>query len=94
MGLSMHGEAIGLVLGWGERWVQSWVFHIKEMCIDERYQRQGFGAKLMRGFEEHLQARGFMSANLQTGESAPARKFYESLGYKQCGYVSLLKKFG
>jgi len=93
MGLSMHGEAIGLVLGWGERWVQGWVFHIKEMCIHERYQGQGFGAKLMRGFEEHLQARGFMSANLQTGESVPARKFYEGLGYKQSGYVSLLKKF-
>ena len=53
MGVLTAGEPIGLVLGWGERWVQGWVFHIKEMCIHERYQREGYGAKLMQCFEDH-----------------------------------------
>lgn len=92
MGLSLQGEAVGLVLGWGERWVQGWVFQVKEMCIHVRCQREGFGARLMHAFELHLRELGFTSTNLQTGESAPARVFYEGLGYKTADLVSLHKK--
>lgn len=93
LGLLHDDEPVGLVLGWGERWVDGWTFHIKELCIHAACQRQGQGKKLMRAFEENLQGLGFRGANLQTADSAPARSFYEGMGYGQVGLVSLHRRF-
>jgi aminoglycoside 6'-N-acetyltransferase I len=84
---------IGLVLGWGERWVKGWVFHVKEMCIAESRQRKGLGKVLMQGLEDSLLAEGFTGVYLQTGRSAPAKDFYQSLGYSEMPIVSLRKGF-
>lgn len=52
-GLSMfrNEQAIGIAIGWGERWVNGWIFHLKEMCVRADYQRQGVGQRLMHEFE-------------------------------------------
>ncbi|MFM9923752.1 GNAT family N-acetyltransferase [Variovorax sp. H27-G14] len=92
-GLTHAGESMGLVFGQGERWVNGWTFHIKELCVHAAVQRQGQGKKLMLAFEAHLQQLGFLGADLQTADAAPARLFYEGLGYKSSGLVSLYRKF-
>ncbi|MBD9668838.1 GNAT family N-acetyltransferase [Variovorax sp. VRV01] len=92
VGLVREGEPLGLVLGWGERWVDGWTFHIKEMCVHQSGQRQGLGKKLMLAFEERLRRLEFLGANLQTGDAAPARIFYEGIGYRALGLVSLHKQ--
>ena len=89
LGIFRHGQAIGLVLGWGERWVNGWLFHIKEMCVHVDYQHQGVGKKLMREFERSLAQHGFTGITLQTGQQAPARIFYEALGYKPRSLLTL-----
>jgi aminoglycoside 6'-N-acetyltransferase I len=94
-GLALIEERIpvGLVLGWGERWANGWVFHVKEMCISESRQRKGLGTVLMKGFEDLLLTEGFTGIYLQTGRSAPAKDFYQDLGYSEMPIVSLRKRF-
>lgn len=91
LGLFRQEQAIGLVLGWGERWTKGWQFHIKEMCVHADYQRQGIGARLIREFEASLVQQGFTGITLQTGQQAPASIFYESLGYQPRSLLTLSK---
>ncbi len=92
-GLSMfrNEQAIGIALGWGERWVNGWIFHLKEMCVRADYQRQGVGQRLMHEFERQLAEDRFTGINLQTGMQMPARNFYEGLGYTPRSLVTLSK---
>ncbi|MFT3735120.1 MAG: GNAT family N-acetyltransferase [Rhodocyclaceae bacterium] len=93
MVLLCDGQPVAAVLGWGERWVNSWVFHIKEMFVNGARQRQGLGKHLFEAFETCLRLKGFTGAYLQTGEAAPARQFYEQMGYERFNVVSLRKRF-
>ncbi|MCO5356675.1 GNAT family N-acetyltransferase [Acidovorax kalamii] len=89
----VHGSrAAGLALGWGERWVDGWTFHLKEMCLDQTLHRQGFGTSLMDALENSLRQQGFDSINLQTGRTAPAANFYAQLGFRNLDLVSLIKR--
>jgi ribosomal protein S18 acetylase RimI-like enzyme len=92
LGFIKEEKPVALVLGWGERWVEGWVFHVKEMCICNDLQRQGLGTQLLSILEEQLATDGYTATYLQTGELAPARFFYEKLGYKKFSLVSLGKK--
>lgn len=91
LALVVNGEPAAMVLGWTERWVNGWTFHIKEMCVAGRFQRQGLGAVLVRALEDVLRAQGVVSVNLQTLREAPALGFYEGLGYGVGRVVTLGK---
>lgn len=91
--LCLDGTPKALALGWGERWVKGWVFHLKEMCVCSTLQRSGLGGQLLSEFEARLSAENFTGVYLQTGESVPARAFYESVGYERFAIVSLRKRF-
>jgi GNAT superfamily N-acetyltransferase len=84
-------EPAALVMGWGERWVRGWMFHVKEMCVAVALQRKGFGNGLLKSLESNLRAENFMGIHLQTGAKTPARKFYESCGYDVLDVISLRK---
>jgi ribosomal protein S18 acetylase RimI-like enzyme len=80
-----------MVLGWNERWTRGWHFHLKEMCVATALQRQGIGRRLIDELENRLAGRGVHRVFLETGESAPARRFYEASGYRNFRLVSLAK---
>ena len=80
-----------LAFGWGERWVNGWHFHLKEMCVAPHVQRRGLGGKLIAELEQQLLRQGIRRVFLETGHTAPARTFYERHGYKQASLVSLAK---
>lgn len=92
LGLIESDQPIGLVLGWGERWVTGWHFHIKEMCIANAFQRVGVGGQLLRAFEHKLMMLQYNRIFLETSESTPSRTFYEQNGYRRMGLVSLAKR--
>ena len=48
-------------------------------------------SSLLLAFEQQLFSEGFKSVFLETGQAAPARRFYENLGYKNLPLVSLSK---
>lgn len=92
LGLICKEKPTALVLGWGERWVKGWTFHVKEMCVHCDWQRRGLGRQLMTAFERFLLSEGFHSVELQTGEGTPAYTFYESQGFRRTGLASMHKK--
>ena len=81
----------GLAFGWSERWVDGWHYHLKEMCVAPHAQREGLGGKLIAELEQRLLRQGISRVFLETGQSAPAKTFYERHGYKQLSLVSLAK---
>ena len=91
MALLQEGVPVAMALGWKERWVNGWAFHLKEMCVAGHLQRQGAGAGLLRALEDRLRSEGVTSMNLQTLEDAPAFGFYQGLGYRK-GRVVMLGK--
>ena len=62
------------------------------MCVAPTAQRQGLGAKVLTELETRLCHRGVARVFLETGQSAPAKTFYERQGYKQLSIVSLAKQ--
>ncbi len=92
VGLLHDSRAVGLALGWGERWADGWTFYLKEMCTEPSFQRQGVGTSLMNALENSLRQQGFDSINLQTGRTAPAANFYEQRGFRSLDLVSLAKR--
>ncbi|WP_148714173.1 GNAT family N-acetyltransferase [Chitinolyticbacter meiyuanensis] len=84
VGLALHDGAtpIALVFGWGERWIDHWSFHLKELCVAPQVQGQGHGQRLLAEFEHQLAAVDYGEAFLMTGAVVPARDFYQRNGYR------------
>ncbi|MBS5117925.1 MAG: GNAT family N-acetyltransferase [Clostridium sp.] len=55
------------------------------MYIDPRFQRKGFGWRLMEHWENDMRARGFGMLLTSTQVDEEAQHFYRKLGYKDCG---------
>ena len=91
LGCLIDENPVALALGWGERWVGGWHFHIKELYVASEVQRQKVGTKLLSAFELELSRQGYKRVFLETGESAPARMFYEKHGYSRIKLATLAK---
>ena len=91
LGYVADSAPVALVFGWSERWIHGWHFHLKEMCVSTPLQRQGLGRILLTELESRLVSRGVQRIFLESGESLPARRFYEVLGYRPLSLVSLAK---
>ena len=55
------------------------------MYIDHRFQRKGFGRRLMEHWENDMRARGFGMLLTSTQVDEEAQHFYRKLGYRDCG---------
>jgi GNAT superfamily N-acetyltransferase len=59
------------------------VAHITQICIAEKYRRQGLGRALMEHFMRHLAGGGFSAITLTvTASNQQAVRLYESLGFR------------
>jgi aminoglycoside 6'-N-acetyltransferase I len=85
-------EVQGFALGWAERWVNSWQFHLYEMCIDLKAQGQGHGRAVITEMERLVKERSYTEIFLKTSTDAPAKQFYEACGYQQRGMVVMGKR--
>ena len=56
---------------------------LRQMAVDEAWQRKGVGSRLVKEVEVCLQGRGFKSIELSA--RVPVVGFYESLGYQADG---------
>ena len=85
--------AIGFALGWAERWVNAWQFHLYEMCVSPKMQGKGYGRSLLSELEIQTKQRGQTAIFLQTGAQVPAHKFYEACGYRDRGLTIMGKRY-
>jgi N-acetylglutamate synthase-like GNAT family acetyltransferase len=59
---------------------------VSEIVVDDRYRRQGIGARLMQVAEEEARRRGCVVLFLTTAERRKdAHAFYRSLGFEETG---------
>lgn len=85
--------AIGFALGWAERWVNAWQFHLYEMCVSPKLQGKGYGRLLLSELEKQTKQRGQTAIFLQTGAQIPAHKFYQACGYRDRGLTIMGKRY-
>lgn len=95
LGLSvcLDGVVSGFGLGWAERWVNDWQYHLYEMRIAPELQGKGYGRALLAELEKQSKVRGQMAIFLQTGANVPARKFYEACGFRDRGLIIMGKRY-
>lgn len=55
------------------------------LYIDARYQRKGYGKKLMAHWEEEMKAQEYERLLTSTQADEEAQHFYRKLGYQDCG---------
>ena len=60
------------------------------LYISDKYQRQGYGKKLMEYWENEMEAKGYSFVLTSTQANEEAQHFYRKLGYRDCG--SLIMK--
>ncbi|XZG70142.1 GNAT family N-acetyltransferase [Chitinibacteraceae bacterium HSL-7] len=92
LAFELNHTPVALVLGWGERWIQSWSFHIAECCVHPAHQGQGLGRHLMNEFEQRLQTEDYGGIYLATHRQAPAFRFYETLAFHDSQLTILSKE--
>jgi aminoglycoside 6'-N-acetyltransferase I len=93
LSLFVDGVVVGFALGWAERWVNSWQFHLYEMCISPKLQSKGYGRVLLSELEKQTRERGQTAIFLQTGAQVPAHRFYEACGYCDRGLTIMGKRY-
>ncbi len=69
---------------------RGWVYYLG---VEPEYRHKGVGRKMMQALEEKLLAMGCPKLNLQVyNDNTGAVRFYEHIGYKNDGVVSLGKR--
>jgi aminoglycoside 6'-N-acetyltransferase I len=93
-GLTAHAndDVLGMVLGWSERGVAGWLFHVKEMCVARSSQRTGIGRQLLAALEEALLERDVTNIFLETAIEAPAKRFYAACGFHELAIIAMAKR--
>jgi GNAT superfamily N-acetyltransferase len=68
--------------------------HVGALFVDPARQRQAIARRLMADAEKQMRSRGFTRAMLRTPEWAPARRFYEAIGWRESGGREFRDDFG
>lgn len=85
-------EVVGFALGYCERWVAGEHFHLKEMCVAPKYQRNGIGSSIFESLLEILRDRGVQAIYLETAPGHAAARFYERHGFTLLNLQSMSKR--
>ncbi|MEC1638702.1 GNAT family N-acetyltransferase [Schinkia azotoformans] len=72
---------VGFVIGTRKKWWSGDIYYLYEMCMDESYQGEGIGSKLMEDAKSALVSKGFSSIVLLTERTFPAAHFYQKHGF-------------
>lgn len=80
---NQNGEPaiVGFVIGTRKKWWSGDIYYLYEMCVDESYQGEGIGSKLMDDAKAALLEKGFSSIVLLTERTFPAAYFYQKQGF-------------
>lgn len=84
IGLIAEKQGIrGFVLGNSEPFLDGNWFYLREMCVSQKNQSQGFGTSLLKKLSAVLSAESVKNIYLATERNIPAARFYEKNGFFQ-----------
>jgi aminoglycoside 6'-N-acetyltransferase I len=75
-------DAVGMLLGQKERWIDSHHFNLVEMCVLPSNQRQGIGRALLAHLVRELEVEGASKLYLMTAPESHASAFYSKQGFR------------
>lgn len=85
-----ESEAVlGIACGWSERWLTSDYFHLKEMRVVPKNQREGIGSALLVHLISRLDDLGVEECYLDTRPGTPAADFFEKHGFEVLNLQSM-----
>lgn len=83
-------ELVGCVLGHVDPWFDSSHFVIDELLVDESYQRQGYGTRLMTHLKQVLADLDISRIFLTTFPDSSAAGFFRTHGFQQTSRMMLM----
>lgn len=88
----LNGEICGFLMGRLQTWPGEISCDVEEICIAERFQRQGVGRSLMARLEAILKSRGVSGVSLVTQKRSGPSVFYKKLNYKDDPGLVVMRK--
>lgn len=87
-----EGELVGFALGRLEVYQDEDHFHLHEMCVAARRQRQGVGTRMVALLETQLRERGCRQIYLLTARGTAAESFYVNRGFSPAQRTGVMVK--
>lgn len=75
-------KIIGVIVFKEEQYWEGLVIIIEDLAIDENFQKQGIGKKLLNHLDKYSKKRKVSSINFITNKKSRLINFYKKLGYK------------
>lgn len=87
-----EGRICGFLIGEIQRWENSDVYYLKEMCVTSSMQRQGIGKAMMAQLVEILKEKQIIQIYLITQRESVPSMFYSSLEFKENQSIMVMGK--
>ena len=84
-----NGEIVAFAMGYMEQYDDGVAYDLVEIVVDRRLQRMGLGSAFMKEIEARVQKAGAFIIQLQAVNDDAHNRFYDRLGYKNCGNLVL-----
>jgi N-acetylglutamate synthase-like GNAT family acetyltransferase len=85
-------DCIGFAAGFTERWYDSRVFHLKEMCVLSARQQRGIGGEMLDTLLAELADSGVTSIYLLTVRDSRSEAFWERMGFAVSQRMIMMKR--
>lgn len=92
LGYYHDDELLGFLLGYKEKWLDSYHYYIPEMCVKPFQQGRGIGSSLLEYIETIASDEKMQRVYLLTAKGTPAESFYIKNGFYQSPRMIMMAK--
>ena len=85
-------QCVGFAAGCTEKWQDSTVYYLREMCVVPARQQSGVGGRMLAALLDRLQAAGVTSIYLLTARGSLAENFYAKMGFAVSERMIMMKR--
>ena len=90
--LETEKEITGFIVASTFLWESGIRGFIDEIVVSSKFQREGYGKKLINYAEDYFKKKGIKRVSLMSAKNSMAFKVYKKLGFKEENFVSMYKK--
>lgn len=86
----VDSQVVALAMGYRERWVKGYQYHIKDLYVEPGHQARGVEKLLMNALLEKFHADVILQIHLETRSEARSQQFFTGLGFKRLPLTSMI----